>query len=61
MDPITITRALLRAAKEIAQDELGVPSADATLAVFYRLCIKRDRIYEKSWTEDQRGSEGPIH
>lgn len=41
------TRALLCSARQIAQAELDTPDTEAILAIFYRLCIERDRRLER--------------
>lgn len=56
-----ITRTLLRSAKSIAEDELDVSSTEAELAIFYRLCIERDRIQDTSCVEGLDSSENPVH
>lgn len=61
MDPITITRTLLRSAKEIAHNELDAPNTDVVLAIFYRICVERDRVHELLYSEGVGRSEGPIH
>lgn len=61
MDPKTITRTLLRSARSIAEDELDAPNTEAVLAVFYRLCLERDRIQEQSRIRHMDDPENSVH
>jgi len=61
MDPEIIIRTLLHSARSIAEDELDAPNTEPVLAVFYRLCLGRDRIQDHSYIQRVDSSKNSVH